>query len=124
MIRIKRVYGTRTADDGVRVLVDRLWPRGLSKARAGIDEWRKEWAPSTELRTWFGHDPGKWDLFRARYRNELTASGQMAALKDLAKRSRHETITLVYSAADEAHNQAVALKDFLEALTSPGDEAG
>ncbi|MGH7206624.1 MAG: DUF488 domain-containing protein [Nitrospiraceae bacterium] len=84
--------------------------------RASIHEWRKGLAPNTTLRKWFGHDPAKWAGFRERYRKELTASGQIDALRELAKRSRHEAIMLIYSAADEQHNQAVALKEFLDAL--------
>jgi uncharacterized protein YeaO (DUF488 family) len=116
MIRIKRVYRKPSPRDGVRILVDRLWPRGVAKKRARVDEWRKELAPSTALRKWFGHDHAKWIGFRRRYRTELTASEQMSALKALAKLSRHRTITLLYSAADEEHNQAVFLKELLDTL--------
>ena len=116
MIQIKRVYSESGKQDGFRILVDRVWPRGFSKERANIDEWRKELAPSTALRKWFGHDPAKWTGFRERYRKELTESGGIDALKELAQRSRHKTITLVYGAADEQHNQAVALKEFIEQL--------
>ena len=117
-IQVKRVYSERGTKDGVRILVDRVWPRGVTKARARIDEWRKDLAPSTSLRKWFGHDPAKWRGFRERYRKELTAPGQIDALTELAKRSRHETITLIYSAADEQHNQAVALKEFIDEVAS------
>jgi uncharacterized protein YeaO (DUF488 family) len=116
MIRIKRVYSEPSARDGVRILVDRVWPRGISKERARIVEWRKELAPSTALRKWFGHDPAKWAGFRERYRKELAESGRIDALRELAKRSRHEAIALIYGAADEQHNQAVALKEFLVEL--------
>lgn len=111
MIRIKRVYSGSNARDGARILVDRVWPRGFSKERARIDEWRKELAPSTVLRKWFGHDPAKWTEFRKRFRTELTQSGMMDELMKLARLSRKRTITLVYSAADEEHNQAMALKE-------------
>jgi uncharacterized protein YeaO (DUF488 family) len=116
MIRIKRVYRTASPRDGVRILVDRVWPRGVTKQRARIDEWRKEFAPSTALRKWFGHDPAKWTRFRRRYRAELTASDQISALKELARRARQRTITLLYSAADEEHNQAIFLKELLDKL--------
>jgi uncharacterized protein YeaO (DUF488 family) len=117
MIRIKRVYSEPSARDGARILVDRVWPRGFSKERARIDEWRKELAPSTGLRKWFGHDPAKWTEFRRRFRTELTRFGMMDELKKLARLSRKRTITLVYSAADEEHNQAVALKEWLDELS-------
>ena len=113
MIKIKRVYEEPSTGDGMRILVDRVWPRGISKERARLADWRKDLAPSTPLRKWFGHDPAKWKEFRNRYRAELKRSGQSDALKDLAKLSRRKTVTLVYGAADEKHNQAVALKEFL-----------
>ena len=113
MIKIKRVYEKPSAGDGMRILVDRVWPRGISKERARLADWRKDLAPSTPLRKWFGHDPAKWKEFRTRYRTELKRSGQIEALKELAKLSRRKTVTLVYGAADEQHNQAVALKEFL-----------
>jgi uncharacterized protein YeaO (DUF488 family) len=116
MIQIKRVYSESSARDGVRILVDRVWPRGFSKERARIDAWRKELAPSTPLRKWFGHDPAKWIEFRNRYRKELTHRDQADRLKELARLSRHKTITLVYGAADEQHNQAVLLKELLDKL--------
>jgi uncharacterized protein YeaO (DUF488 family) len=116
MIRIKRVYRTPSPRDGVRILVDRVWPRGVTKQRARVDEWRKEFAPSTALRKWFGHDPAKWTRFRRRYRTELTASDQISALKELARRGRRRTITLLYSAVDEEHNQAIFLKELLDTL--------
>ncbi len=113
MIKIKRVYEELSAGDGMRILVDRVWPRGISKERARLADWRKDLAPSTPLRKWFGHDPAKWREFRTRYRAELKRSGRSDALKELAKLSRRKTVTLVYGAADEQHNQAVALKGFL-----------
>ena len=116
MIRIKRVYQKASPRDGIRLLVDRVWPRGLSKKGARVDAWRKELAPSTSLRKWFGHDPDRWIEFRKRYRKELRASDQISALKELARLSRHRTITLLYGAADEEHNQAVFLKELLDTL--------
>jgi uncharacterized protein YeaO (DUF488 family) len=117
MFHIKRIYTPLSVHDGVRILVDRVWPRGISKERARIAEWRKDLAPSTPLRKWFGHDPAKWKRFRERYRAELTQSGQMETLNVLAKRSEQRTVTLVYGAADEDHNQAVVLKELLDKLT-------
>lgn len=111
MIRTKRVYREPSLRDGVRILVDRVWPRGISKERARIVEWRKDVAPSTSLRKWFGHEPARWTEFRRRYRTELARSGMIDELRKLARLSRKRSITLVYSAADEEHNQAVALKE-------------
>ncbi|HNQ56452.1 MAG: DUF488 domain-containing protein [Candidatus Desulfobacillus denitrificans] len=110
-IKLKRAYETPAKSDGMRILVDRLWPRGLSKARAAIDHWLKEVAPSNELRQWFGHDPEKWPEFRKRYRAELKDNPALAELRDL---SRKGTVTLVYSAKDELHNQAVVLRQVLD----------
>ncbi|MBV6411131.1 MAG: DUF488 domain-containing protein [Burkholderiales bacterium] len=110
-IKLKRAYETPAKSDGMRILVDRLWPRGLSKARAAIDQWLKEVAPSNELRQWFGHDPEKWPEFRKRYRAELKDNPALAELRDL---SRKGTVTLVYSAKDELHNQAVVLRQVLD----------
>ncbi len=111
---LKRAYDAPVAGDGTRILVDRLWPRGLSKARAGIDLWLKEVAPSTELRKWFGHEPEKWAEFKKRYRAELKAS---AALVELKACARQGDITLVYAARDTLHNEAVVLKQILEHST-------
>lgn len=110
-IKLKRAYETPAKSDGMRILVDRLWPRGLSKARAAIDQWLKEVAPSNELRQWFGHDPEKWPEFRKRYRAELKDNPALAELRDL---SRKGTVTLVYAAKDELHNQAVVLRQVLD----------
>ncbi len=110
-IVLKRAYEPAAADDGSRVLVDRLWPRGVAKADAKLDAWMKEIAPSTELRKWFGHDPARWEEFRKRYRDELDAHGDLIAeLRSLARKGR---LTLVYSAHDEAHNDAVVLRERL-----------
>ncbi len=111
-IKLKRAYEEPAAGDGFRVLVDRLWPRGISKAAAGIDLWLKEVGPSTELRKWFGHDPSRWAEFRARYRRELDRNPE--AIGELRKHMRRGTLTLVYGAKDEEHNQAVVLKEYLE----------
>ncbi len=116
MIRTKRVYSEPRARDGVRILVDRVWPRGISKERARIAEWRKDLAPSTSLRKWFGHEPSRWAEFCRRYRAELVRSGIGDELQKLARFSRKRTITLVYGAADEEHNQAVVLKELLDGL--------
>jgi uncharacterized protein YeaO (DUF488 family) len=110
-IRRKRAYEPPSPDDGRRILVDRLWPRGLRRADAAIDRWLKEIAPSTELRRWFGHDPDRWEEFRRRYRAELSAhSDLLAELRSLARRG---PLTLVYSARDEDHNDAVVLHEVL-----------
>lgn len=116
MIRLKRIYRAPIARDGFRVLVDRVWPRGISKERARIQAWLKEVAPSTALRKWFGHDPTKWKTFRRRYRVELNVSSHAEILQELARRAHRRTVTLVYSAADEQHNQAVVLKEWLEEM--------
>lgn len=112
MIRIKRVYEEPSEDDGLRILVDRLWPRGLSKAKAKIDRWEKDLAPTTELRRWFGHDPVKWEEFLQRYRAEL--EGKEEALARLRREANDGTVTLLYAAKDEEHNNAVALKRYIE----------
>lgn len=110
-VTIKRAYEPPAARDGTRILVDRLWPRGVKKADAGISQWMKEIAPSKELRKWFGHDPARWEEFRRRYRVELKDKRQLVGqLRDLAQEGR---LTLVYSAHDEAHNQAVVLRELL-----------
>ncbi len=112
MFKIKRVYEPAEATDGKRILVDRLWPRGLSKERAKVDEWLREVSPSAELRKWFGHDPAKWDEFRRRYAAEL--KGKEDVLDGLRAVARKGTVTLLYGAKDEEHNQAVALLGILE----------
>lgn len=110
-IRIKRVYLEPEAEDGTRVLVDRLWPRGLSKERARVDTWLKEIAPSTELRKWFAHDPAKWEEFQSRYMGELKLRGEeIRWLRDEAARG---PITLLYGARDQQHNEAVVLQKVL-----------
>ena len=113
--RIKRAYEKPARGDGSRVLVDRVWPRGISKADASIEEWRKDIAPSTALRKWFGHDPARWPEFKRRYFKELDA--QSEPLAELRKLARRKTVTLVFGAKDTEHNQAVALKEYLERRT-------
>lgn len=112
-IRTKRAYEPAAPDDGARVLVDRYWPRGVSKEEAELDAWAKEVAPSDELREWFDHDPEKWDDFRRRYRDELDdlAAGLVEELLELHR--DEGTLTLVYGARDTEHNNAVTLRDYL-----------
>lgn len=110
-VRLKRAYDPAEPGDGYRVLVDRLWPRGVSKERARLDEWARELAPSTELRTWFGHDPERFAEFERRYRAELAAHDEK--LDELRRRAREGTLTLVYGARDEEHNDAVVLAELL-----------
>lgn len=114
MLRLKRIYDQPEKDDGVRILVDRLWPRGLNKEKAKVDLWLKNIAPSNELRKWFGHEPDKWDEFKKRYCAELKKNSAVTQLKEYMKKGR---VTLLYSAKDEKHNNAVALKEFLEKRT-------
>ena len=115
-LNIKRVYEAPAAGDGFRVLVDRLWPRGLAKDKAGVDLWLRDIAPSDELRKWFGHDPVRWDAFRARYVAELQHGGAAAALDVLrARLAAQPVLTLLYAAHDEVHNNAVVLRDLLQA---------
>ena len=110
-LKIKRVYETPKKEDGKRILVDRLWPRGLTKERASIDLWLKDIAPSTELRKWFGHDPQKWKEFRKRYNEELKKNTKQIEI--LENQLSKGTVTLVYGAKDEEHNEALVLKGFL-----------
>lgn len=110
-IRIKRAYASPSAGDGARILVDRIWPRGLRKADAALDGWLKEVAPSTPLRQWFGHDPARWQEFRRRYRAELATKDTL--VEELRERARKERLTLIYSAKDDEHNQAVVLREVL-----------
>ena len=112
MIQIKRVYGPAASQDGKRFLVERLWPRGIKKSELRIDAWLKELGPSTSLRKWFGHDPKRWDEFRRRYFEELEKN--IEACKPIERAAARGRVTLVYSSHDEEHNNAVALKEFLE----------
>ena len=112
MIKVKRVYDQPARSDGLRVLVDRLWPRGLSKERAAVALWLKDVAPSAELRKWFSHDPKKWKQFQSRYRNELPEKKPSLLL--LRKESERRTVTLLFGVRDEEHNQAIVLKQVLD----------
>lgn len=114
MIQLKRAYDEPSKRDGLRILVERLWPRGVSKDRAAIDLWLKDLAPSTELRKWFSHDSEKWGEFRQRYWSELEQRGDLLVL--LKHRTTEGTVTFVYAAHDEERNSALALKEFLEKL--------
>jgi uncharacterized protein YeaO (DUF488 family) len=111
-VRIKRIYEARTRADGLRVLVDRLWPRGIKKKDAALDEWLRELAPSAELRKWFGHEPARWAGFRKRYRAELRQ--HKSQLDALRQRAEHRRLTLIYSARDPRFNQAVVLQEVLQ----------
>lgn len=114
-LQIKRIYEPAQDGDGVRVLVDRLWPRGISKDKANLDEWAKELAPSTELREWFGHRPERFDEFSARYKAELDANPPAQKdLEEILEKSKGSMVTLLYGAKDPQINQAVVLKEYLE----------
>ncbi len=117
MVKVKRAYEPPSRSDGYRVLVDRLWPRGVKKEAARLDLWAKDLAPSPALRTWFGHDPARFAEFARRYHAELRAGPARALLAELARRAAHGTVTLVYGARDEEHNGAVVLRDALDAAT-------
>jgi uncharacterized protein YeaO (DUF488 family) len=110
-VRIKRVYDEAEAGDGYRALIDRLWPRGISKDNARLDEWARDLAPSNELRKWFGHVPERFPQFRDRYRKEL--AGQADAIEQLRRRSQERPLTLVYGARDREHNDAVVLAELI-----------
>jgi uncharacterized protein YeaO (DUF488 family) len=113
MIKLKRVYEEeRSSTDGVRYLVERLWPRGIKKAELHLDDWIKDVAPSTELRKWFSHDPGKWEQFRRKYFAEL--DGAPKVWEPIRQAARKGTVTLLYSSHDTEHNNAVALKEYIE----------
>lgn len=112
MIKLKRVYDGRSATDGIRYLVERLWPRGVKKASLHFDGWIKDAAPGTELRKWFSHDPEKWEEFRHRYFDELDRAPE--AWEPILLAARHGTVTLLYSSHDTEHNNAVALKEYIE----------
>lgn len=114
-VRLKRAYEPPAPSDGYRILIDRLWPRGVTRERARLDEWARELAPSTELRRWFGHDPARFQEFRQRYLEELSA--QEEKLRELRGRARQTTLTLVYGARDTEHNDAVVLAELLEEET-------
>lgn len=110
-VKLKRAYESPAAADGTRILIDRLWPRGIPKKKAALDQGMKEIAPSTKLRKWFGHDPARWDEFRRRYAAEVHENS--ALLDQLRSFARHGPITLVYPAHDELHNDAIVLRDLV-----------
>src|SRR5574338_576176 len=112
MVNLKRAYDAPSEQDGMRILVDRVWPRGMSKEKIKIDLWLKDVAPSKDLRQWFGHDPAKWAEFQKRYKQELDGNTAYAQLKDITQKEK--VVTLIFGAADTEHNQAVALKNLLE----------
>ena len=116
-VRLKRAYERPIASDGYRVLIDRLWPRGIKREDGRLDEWARELAPSSELRRWFGHDPARFEEFRRRYTAEL--AGQEEKLRELRRRARRGTLTLVYGARDTEHNDAVVLAEILRAGRRP-----
>jgi uncharacterized protein YeaO (DUF488 family) len=116
MIKLKRAYDPVSPTDGTRLLVERLWPRGLSKEKLKLDGWIREVAPTTELRKWFGHDPAKWPQFRVRYFRQLDSRAE--AWRSIVSSARRGTVTLVYSSHDQEHNNAVALREYLQLKTS------
>jgi uncharacterized protein YeaO (DUF488 family) len=118
MIRSKRVYEAPDGPDGTRILVDRLWPRGLTRSRARVDEWRKDVAPSDALRRWFGHDPGRWSDFVRRHSAELDARPE--SWRPILERAREEKVTFLFAARDAEHNNAVALAHYLSARLARG----
>lgn len=119
-IRIKRAYDSREPDDGYRVFVDRLWPRGLSKQAFKYDVWCKDLAPSTELRVWFGHKVDRWAEFRTKYQSELHMPDQIERMAGLIDAAGNQAITLVYSAKDTEHNQAVVLAEEMTKISHAG----
>jgi uncharacterized protein YeaO (DUF488 family) len=123
MVRIKRAYEPASAEDGYRILVDRLWPRGVSKEAARVDLWAKELAPSPGLRVWFGHDPRRFRDFAERYRLELSRSPARELFVEVLHRAAHGTVTLVYGAHDEVHNNAAVLKRELDDALGDGASA-
>lgn len=114
MIKLKRAYEKPSRSDGRRLLVDRLWPRGLKKEAAHLDDWLKDLAPSDELRQWFAHDPKRWEEFQQRYIEELEDPDHKSQIEALLQKARQDTVTLVFAAKDEEKNNAVVLKKFLE----------
>ncbi len=115
-LRVKRIYEEPEEADGERILVDRIWPRGLSKEKVRLSEWRKDLAPSGELRKWFGHDPERWEEFVRRYRAELEEGGKLEELRELGRLAEEENVTLLFAAKDTEHNNARALAEFLNQL--------
>jgi len=114
MIKLKRIYDPVSPDDGKRILIDRLWPRGIKKEDARIDEWLRDIAPSAQLRKWFSHEPSKWAEFKKRYREELKDKREL--IDRLRSEAEKETLTLLYAAKDREHNNAVVLKEVIEAI--------
>ncbi len=112
MIKVKRIYEAPSGEDGFRILVDRLWPRGLTKEKAGVDLWLKEIAPSNELRKWYGHDPEKWEAFKAKYYEEI--EGKQDLMDQIRHKARQGGATLLYGSKEEEFNNAVALRELLE----------
>lgn len=112
MIKIKRIYDAPASDDGIRILVDRLWPRGLSKGKARVDLWLKEIAPSNELRKWYGHDPKKWAEFRKRYFKDLDMKREL--VNQIVQKTKGGDVTLLFSSQEEKLNNAAALKEYIE----------
>jgi uncharacterized protein YeaO (DUF488 family) len=120
MVKVKRIYTEPSSHDGQRILVDRLWPRGIKKSAAQLAAWLKDLAPSDELRRWFSHDPQRWPEFNRRYLLELEDAAKAPLLKDLLDRARQGTVTLVFAAKDEERNNAIVMKTYLEdRLNSP-----
>ena len=114
MFTAKRIYDSFSQSEGKRYLVDRVWPRGVSKEAAALDGWLKDLAPSTELREWFNHEPAKWDEFKRRYKQELTAPETAELMARLRREAHQEAVILLFAAKDTLHNNAVALKEFLD----------
>lgn len=112
MLKIKRLYEEKNSQDGIRILVDGVWPRGVKKEDLDYDEWYKALAPSTELRKWFNHDPDKWDTFKEKYFKELNSHKDL--IKKIKEKSNGHNVTLIYGAKNEKYNQAVALKEYIE----------
>lgn len=117
MLGIKRAYEPKEPSDGKRILIDRLWPRGVSKSEAGIDEWPKDLGPSTSLRKWFGHDPEKWEEFKKRYLQELSAPDKVKLLDNIARTAEHANVTLIYSAKDTEHSNVKVLAELIANMT-------
>lgn len=116
-IFVKRAYEDAAPEDGYRVLVDRLWPRGRSRGTLALGQWARDVAPSAALRKWFGHKPARWEAFQQRYRHELDAEEQQQRMRSLLAEAKGQPITLVYGAKDEEHNQAIVLRDVLSHLS-------
>jgi uncharacterized protein YeaO (DUF488 family) len=121
MIQVKRVYEPASPEDGIRVLVDRIWPRGMTKQEARLDMWLKEIAPSTALRKWFAHDPAKWTDFKKRYAQELDSHREILA--NLAAKAKRSAVTLLFGSKEERYNNAAALKEYLERRRSHGPKS-